>query len=69
MAKLAKVMYGTAKGERKLNCYMKSIPKEVVKQAGINEDDDLQVYAKDNKIIIERKKKYVSIIKKKIKKK
>ncbi|MEE1156435.1 MAG: AbrB/MazE/SpoVT family DNA-binding domain-containing protein [Methanobrevibacter sp.] len=56
MAKLAKVMYGTAKGERKLNCYMKSIPKEVVKQAGINEDDDLQVYAKDNKIIIERKK-------------
>ena len=56
MSKLAKVMYGTAKGERKLNCYMKSIPKEVVKQAGINENEDLNVYAEKNKIIIERKK-------------
>ena len=30
MPKLAKNMYTTAKGERKLNCYVVNIPKEVV---------------------------------------
>ena len=30
MPKLAKNMYTTAKGERKLNCYVVTIPKEVV---------------------------------------
>lgn len=56
MSKLAKIMYSTAKGERKLNCYVKNIPKEIVKQAGINENDDLLVRAEKGKIIIERKK-------------
>lgn len=56
MSKLAKLMYYTSKGERKLNCYVKNIPKEVVKQAGIKEDDELIERAEDGKIIIERKK-------------
>ena len=30
MPKLAKNMYTTTKGERKLNCYFANIPKEVV---------------------------------------
>lgn len=55
MAKLAKNMYTTAKGERKLNCYVISIPKEIVYKTNIKEDDKIKVYAKDNKIIIERK--------------
>lgn len=55
MSKLAKLMYYTSKGERKLNCYVKNIPKEVVKQAGIKEDDELIERAEKGKIIIERK--------------
>lgn len=56
MAKLAKLMYYTSKGEKKLNCYVKNIPKEIVKQAGITDNDDLIVRAENGKIIIEREK-------------
>ena len=54
MPKLAKNMYTTAKGERKLNCYVVSIPKEVVDKTNIK-DKQLNIYASDNKIIIEKK--------------
>lgn len=54
MGKLAKQMYTTAKGERKLNCFVVNIPKEVVLRTNLA-DKEVVVYAKDNKIIIERK--------------
>lgn len=54
MGKLAKQMYTTAKGERKLNCFVVNIPKEVVYRTNLL-DKEIVVYAKDNKIIIERR--------------
>ena len=54
MGKLAKQMYTTAKGERKLNCFVVNIPKEVVLRTNLI-DKEIVVYAKDNKIIIERR--------------
>ena len=51
MPKLAKNMYTTAKGERKLNCYVVNIPKEVVEKTNLK-DVDLKISSKDNKIII-----------------
>lgn len=54
MPKLAKNMYTTAKGERKLNCYLANIPKEVVYKTNIKDGDNIKVYSKRNKIIIEK---------------
>ena len=54
MAKLGKNSYTTAKGERKLNCYIVNIPKEVVEKTDLV-DKELNVYAKDGKIIIDKK--------------
>ena len=54
MGKLAKQMYTTAKGERKLNCFIVNIPKEVVFRTNLI-DKEIIIYAKDNKIIIEKK--------------
>ena len=54
MGKLAKQMYITAKGERKLNCFVINIPKEVVLKTNLI-DKEVVVYAKENKIIIEKK--------------
>lgn len=54
MGKLAKQMYTTAKGERKLNCFVVNIPKEVVLRTNLV-DKEIVVYAKDNKIIIEKR--------------
>ena len=53
MSKLAKNMYTTAKGERKLNCYVCNIPKEVVEKTNLK-DENLKISSKDNKIIIEK---------------
>jgi len=53
MPKLSKLYYITSKGERKINCYNVQIPKKVVEQTNIQENN-IKVYAKDNKIIIER---------------
>lgn len=55
MPKLARNRYTDAKGVRKLNCYSIAIPKKVVEEAGIQEDDVI-VYADGNKIIIEKKR-------------
>ena len=53
MPKLAKNMYTTSKGERKLNCYVVNIPKEVVGKTNLK-NEDLKISSKDNKIIIEK---------------
>lgn len=53
MPKLAKNMYTTAKGERKLNCYGVNIPKEVVNKTDL-EGKELKIRAEGNKIIIEK---------------
>ena len=54
MPKLAKNMYRSVKtGERRLNCYLIHIPKEIVNKTDL-EDKDLKISAKDNKIIIEK---------------
>ena len=52
MPKLAKNMYTTAKGERKINCYIIHISKEMIKKTEIK--DKYKVYVKDGKIIIEK---------------
>ena len=49
-------MYTTAKGERKINCYVVNIPKEVVEKTNLK-DADLKISSKDNKIIIEKLEK------------
>lgn len=54
MAKLIKNKYYTRTGERKINSYMVSVAKSIVSEAGFNEDDEVKVYAKDGKIIIEK---------------
>lgn len=51
MPKLNKMYYHTSKGEKKLNCYYITIPKELIEQAGLNEQ--VKISAKDDKIIIE----------------
>lgn len=56
MTKFAKNYYYGKNGEKKLNCYMINISKEVVKQANIEENDKVKIYSKDNKIIIEKEK-------------
>lgn len=55
MAKLTKQMYYKANGEKKINCYKVALSKEIVKQANINDDDEIKIYTKDNMIIIEKK--------------
>ena len=54
MPKLAKNYYYNSKGEKKLNCYLLNIPKEIVKQTGISESDQVKIKAKDGRIIIEK---------------
>lgn len=54
MAKLGKNNYITAKGERKINCYVLNIPKEVVNKTDLA-DKELMIYAENGKIIIDKK--------------
>lgn len=53
MAKLGKNSYRTAKGEKKLNCYLIPLSKEIVAKTNITEQDELKITVKDNKIIVE----------------
>lgn len=55
MPKLVKNMWTNSRGERKLNCYSVTIPKEIVSKTNINEDDELRIDAKENKIVIEKR--------------
>lgn len=54
MPKLVKNHYYTSKGEKKVNSYFISVPKNVVLGAGIKETDNIKVYNQGNKIIIEK---------------
>lgn len=55
MPKLAKNMYRSVKtGEKKLNCYLVHISKEIVNKTDL-EDKELNIYAENNKIIIEKR--------------
>ena len=54
MQKLAKNYYRLANGEKRINCYMANIPKEVVGKTNITDDDEIKIYAEDDKIIIEK---------------
>lgn len=57
MPKLAKNMYRSVKtGEKKLNCYLVHISKEIVNKTDL-EDKELNIYAENNKIIIEKEQK------------
>ncbi len=55
MSKLAKNYYYNKQGERKINCYLVNISKEIVKDSNIKDEDEIKIYSKDNKIIIEKK--------------
>lgn len=54
MPKLAKNMWTNSKGERKLNCYVIHIPKRLVDETNIDENDNIKIYAEKDKIIIEK---------------
>lgn len=55
MAKLVKQKYRSlVTGEVKINCYTIAIPKSEVKKAFGNDEEQLKVYAKGDKIIIEK---------------
>lgn len=54
MAKLGKNYYRTAKGEKRLNCYMIPLAKELIAQTDITDQDELKISVKDNKIIVEK---------------
>mgnify|MGYP004479700957 FL=1 len=54
MAKLTKQMYFKADGSKRINCYKVAISKEIVKQANIQDDEEIKIYAGENKIIIEK---------------
>lgn len=54
--KLVQQKYYTASGEAKVNCYKLAIAKKYLQEAGIDEKDDLEIYVKENKIIIKKKK-------------
>ena len=54
MQKIQQQRYRTINGEIKVNCYKITLSKEVVKQAGFNEETKLEVRAENGKIIVEK---------------
>ena len=54
MTKLAKQYWINAKGERKVNCYKATIPRELVEKLEL-QDKEIQVKIIDNKIVIDKK--------------
>ena len=54
MPKLAKNKYRTLGGEVKVNSYLISIPKKIVNETNIKENDNVKVYSERNRIIIEK---------------
>lgn len=56
MPKLNKNYYYSRTGERKVNCYVVNIPKEVLQKSCIKEEDNIRIYEKDGKVIIEKEK-------------
>lgn len=58
MPKLAKNYYRTAGNQKKVNCYMANIPKDIVNKAGIQENDEINIREEYGKIIIEKRYYY-----------
>lgn len=54
MPKLAKNYYYGKNGERKVNCYVVNISKEILNKTGIKDTDTVNIITKDGKIIIEK---------------
>lgn len=54
MAKLNKQFYYTKDGDKKINCYHILVPRTIVDATNIKDNDELKVYSKNNKIIIEK---------------
>ena len=54
MAKLIKKMFYTSTGEKKINNYIVCISKNIAEQAGFTGDEQLKIYSKGKKIIIEK---------------
>lgn len=54
MKKINKLYYYTKSGERKINSYVVNITKEILNKTNINDNDNIKIYVKDNKIIIEK---------------
>lgn len=54
MPKLAKNYYYGKNGERKINCYVVNISKEILNKTDIKDTDNIKIYSKENKIIIEK---------------
>lgn len=55
MAKLVKMKYRTIGGDIKLNSYIVTISKKVVKASGIDPEKDIIVKAEKNRIVIENR--------------
>lgn len=53
MTKLAKQYWINAKGERKVNCYKATIPRELVEKLNL-QDKEIKVKIIDNKLIIDK---------------
>lgn len=54
MAKLIKKKFYNASGESKINNYLACISKKIVEDANMTGDEQIKIYAKNNKIIIEK---------------
>lgn len=54
MAKFTPTHYYTSKGEKKVNCFIIPVPKDLVEKANLI-GIDIQVKVEGNKIILERK--------------
>lgn len=57
MTKLNKKYYYDKDNNKKLNCFFVNLSKEIVKKTDIKDDDFIEVYVNNKKIIIERSKK------------
>lgn len=53
MPKLAKQYWINTKGERKVNCYKATIPRELVEKLDL-QDKEIKVKIIDNKLIIDK---------------
>ena len=53
--KFTKMKYKTMKGEVKVNCYLCHISKAIVQKAGIDDNKELVVEARNKEIVIKDK--------------
>jgi len=57
MPKLSKQIY-IANNEKRINCYTAHIPKRIVQEAEIDDDDEINIRVEYDKIIIEKRYYY-----------